>query len=269
MGKDKKKKGKGAEKTALKTEKKQSSKMKKQLAKSGEENIEDIVKAIEAEEKKRSEVKEMKMEPPSHRCNFSMSAHSENPEIILFGGEFYNGKTSVLNNELMIYNTKRKEWTKLVSPGGPPPRCAHQAVFSPTAGGQLWVFGGEYTNPSETQFHHYKDLWCFHFSSKRWEKINVSGGPSARSGHRMILFKRFLIVFGGFHDNLRECKYFNDIYSFDLSNYKWTKLEVSGSKAPEARSAFNLFPSSDGRGVVVFGGFCKVAKKGKKERWRQ
>lgn len=29
------------------------------------------------------------------------------------------------------------------------------------------------------------------------------GGPSARSGHRMVAFKKQLFVFGGFHDNAR------------------------------------------------------------------
>ena len=84
----------------------------------------------------------------------------------------------------------------------------------------MWVFGGEYASPSETQFHHYKDLWCYHFASRRWEKVSASGGPSSRSGHRMVLLKRHLIVFGGFHDNLRDCKYFNDVHAFDLDNRK-------------------------------------------------
>jgi len=30
------------------------------------------------------------------------------------------------------------------SPGGPPPRCSHQAVVTSGAGGRMWVFGGEY-----------------------------------------------------------------------------------------------------------------------------
>ena len=46
-----------------------------------------------------------------------------------------------------------------------------QAVLVSQAGGQLWVFGGEFTSPTESQFYHYKDLWCFHFASKRWEKV--------------------------------------------------------------------------------------------------
>lgn len=38
-------------------------------------------------------------------------------------------------------------------------------------GGQLWVFGGEFTSQSQSQFHHFKDLWVFHFKTKKWEKI--------------------------------------------------------------------------------------------------
>ena len=42
----------------------------------------------------------------------------------------------------------------------------------------------------------------------------------------MVLVRRHLVVFGGFHDNLRECKYFNDVHAFDMDNMKWKKLEV-------------------------------------------
>ena len=61
------------------------------------------------------------------------------------------------------------------------------AVVSAQAGGQMWVFGGEFASPSESQFHHYKDLWTFHFNSRRWEKLVAKDGPSSRSGHRMVL----------------------------------------------------------------------------------
>ena len=106
MGKDKKKKGKGAEKTAEKTEKKAKLKAKKELAAKGEDDIESLVKAIEEEERKRQEVKEVKVEAPSHRSNFSMTVHPDNPEIVIFGGEFYNGKTTKMFNDLLVYNIK-------------------------------------------------------------------------------------------------------------------------------------------------------------------
>jgi len=177
--KGKKKTGSGAAKTAEKTDKKLKSKIKKLT---GEEDIESIVKAIEEEEKKRLEVKESSVGPPSHRANLSIVTHPDAPELVFFGGEFYNGQKTLLNNELLFYNVKRGTWSQLSSPGAPPPRCSHQAVATAGQGGQMWVFGGEYASPSETQFHHYKDLWCFHFSSRRWEKIAYALGmrPTAR-----------------------------------------------------------------------------------------
>lgn len=59
--------------------------------------------------------------------------------------------------------------------------------------------------------------------------FSTVGGPSARSGHRMVLCKKQLILFGGYNDNSREYKYFNDIYAFDLKEYKWKKLEPTGT----------------------------------------
>jgi N-acetylneuraminic acid mutarotase len=60
--------------------------------------------------------------------------------------------------------------------------------------------------------------------------VAAAGGPSARSGHRMVVVKKQIIVFGGFHDNLRDCKYFNDVYAFDLENRVWKKLETVGTE---------------------------------------
>jgi N-acetylneuraminic acid mutarotase len=46
----------------------------------------------------------------------------------------------------------------------------------------------------------------------------------------MVCVKKQLIVFGGFHDNLRDFKYFNDVYAFDLENYTWKRLEPTGTE---------------------------------------
>ena len=32
----------------------------------------------------------------------------------------------------------------------------------------------------------------------------------------MVLLKRHLVLFGGFHDNLDKCTYFNDVHVFSL-----------------------------------------------------
>lgn len=121
--------------------------------------------------------------------------------------------------------------------------------------GQLWLFGGEFTSPTESQFYHYRDLWVYHISDKKWEKITVPGGPSARSGHRMVHLKKRLFIFGGFHDNLRDYKYFNDIHCFNLETYTWMKIETSGI-SPSPRSGFNMLALTDGR-IMIYGGYSK------------
>lgn len=254
MGK-KQKKVKGAEKTAAKTEKKKVNKLKKELALIGEENVESlVVKATYSN--KRSETTEEVSSAPSPRSNFSLCPHPDKDELLLFGGEYYDGKQMTQYNDLYIYSITKNEWRIIHTNNTPAPRSAHQAVTVAQDGGQMWMFGGEFTSPSESQFHHFKELWVYHIKEKKWEKVNTPSGPSPRSGHRMVCAKRNLVVFGGFYDVGRDYKYFNDVYLFSLDTYKWKQLEVTGVP-PAPRSACQIAPLNDGR-VVVYGGFSKV-----------
>lgn len=90
-GKDKKK-GKGAEKTAMKTEKKMSNKLKKELAACGEDDIENILATIEKEDKKRQRITETAIAQPTRRVNFTFLANPDKDELFLFGGEFFDGQ---------------------------------------------------------------------------------------------------------------------------------------------------------------------------------
>lgn len=54
-------------------------------------------------------------------------------------------------------------------------------------------------------------------------------GPSSRSGHRMVLSKKNLVVFGGYHDNGIDYKYYNDVHLFDLESRTWRKIEPAGN----------------------------------------
>ncbi|KAL3275296.1 hypothetical protein HHI36_020063 [Cryptolaemus montrouzieri] len=254
-----KKKGKGAEKTALKTEKKLTNKMKKELKLLGEDDIEAVIAEIEKEEKKRQQVIEKAIDVPSRRLNFSFIPHPDKDQIILYGGEFFDGQKTFVYNDMVFYNISNNTWTLLKAPGAPPPRCGHQMVATSASGGQLWVFGGEFTSLSQSQFYHYNDLWVFHLATKKWEKITAPNGPSARSGHRMVLLKKKLFIFGGFHDNLRQYKYFNDVYCFNLENYEWNKMEVSGNP-PSPRSGCLMIPLNDGR-LLIYGGYSKESIK--------
>ncbi|XP_044283920.1 kelch domain-containing protein 4 [Varanus komodoensis] len=252
MGKKsrKERKGKGAEKAAAKMEKKVSKRARKE-----EEDLEALIAEFQSLDAKKTQVVEATCAPPSPRLNASLSAHPEKDELILFGGEYFNGQKTFLYNELFVYNIRKNSWAKIDIPSPPPRRCAHQAVVVAQGGGQLWVFGGEFASPDGEQFYHYKDLWVLHLAGRTWEQIKAAGGPSGRSGHRMAVCKRHLVVFGGFHESARDYIYYNDAYAFNLDLFAWTKLSPSGL-APAPRSGCLLTATPDGN-ILVYGGYSK------------
>ncbi|XP_031513896.1 kelch domain-containing protein 4 isoform X1 [Papio anubis] len=252
MGKKgkKEKKGRGAEKTAAKMEKKVSKRSRKE-----EEDLEALIAHFQTLDAKRTQIVETPCPPPSPRLNASLSVHPEKDELILFGGEYFNGQKTFLYNELYVYNIRKDAWTKVDIPSPPPRRCAHQAVVVPQGGGQLWVFGGEFASPNGEQFYHYKDLWVLHLATKTWEQVKSTGGPSGRSGHRMVAWKRQLILFGGFHESTRDYIYYNDVYAFNLDTFTWSKLSPSGM-GPTPRSGCQMSVTPQG-GIVIYGGYSK------------
>lgn len=71
----------------------------------------------------------------------------------------------------------------------------------------------------------------------------------------MVFVKKQIIVFGGFHDNLREYRYFNDVHCFNTETYQWAKLEPSGT-GPAPRSGCCMVPLTDGK-ILIYGGYSK------------
>ncbi|KAL3259375.1 hypothetical protein MRX96_002027 [Rhipicephalus microplus] len=256
---EEKKKGQGAKKTTAKTEKKALQKLKKELAANGEDDIETLIAQFVEEDRKKLQITEELVGPPSCRSGATLCAHPEKDELLLFGGEYYNGKKTIMYNELFVYNIKKNNWLLVKGPNFPPPRCAHQAVMAPQGGGQMWIFGGEYASPTKSQFHHYKDLWVYYIASQSWEQVRAPGGPSARSGHRMVLVNRQLLLFGGFHESFRDYRYFNDVYLFRLDLRTWTKLEFSNS-GPSPRSGCQLLPVGEAK-ALVYGGYSREKTK--------
>ncbi|CAO2609676.1 Kelch domain-containing protein 4 [Lemmus lemmus] len=221
MGKKgkKEKKGRGAEKTAAKMEKKVSKRSRKE-----EEDLEALIAHFQTLDAKKTQVTETPSSPPTPRLNASLSAHPEKDELILFGGEYFNGQKTFMYNELYVYSIRKDTWTKVDIPGPPPRRCAHQAVVVPQSGGQLWVFGGEFASPDGEQFYHYKDLWVLHLATKTWEQI-------------------------------RDYIYYSDVYTFSLDTFQWSKLSPSGP-GPTPRSGCLMAVTPQGS-IVVYGGYSK------------
>ncbi|KAG8851378.1 hypothetical protein FRB96_009213 [Tulasnella sp. 330] len=96
-----------------------------------------------------------------------------------------------------------------------------------------------------------------------WERIETKVKPIARSGHRMAIWKHFIVLFGGFVDVGVRTNYLNDVWLFSFDNYKWEQVEFPPHhQQPSPRSGFSFLPTPDG--VVLHGGYYKDYIKGKR-----
>mmetsp|Transcript_8255 Transcript_8255/g.12434 ORF Transcript_8255/g.12434 Transcript_8255/m.12434 type:complete len:861 (-) Transcript_8255:37-2619(-) len=229
--------------------------------------------------------------PP--RGNFTLTVCPTTNEVYLFGGEYYNGVENVIFDELLCWNPdtnvqkdegdddnndkdigsgvgvgvgdnkvkqkiKTGVWRRIVSPKPrPPARCSHTTVFYNNA---LYVFGGEFA--SADNYHHYKDIWKFDIKTNLWSEIKPRnrGGPTPRSGHRSLVWRHYMIIFGGFFEAVRETpRWYNDLHVYDFSTNSWIECKYSTlATLPPERSAcnFGMFTGTDT--AFVSGGFSKI-----------
>lgn len=95
-------------------------------------------------------------------------------------------------------------------------------------------------------------------TSFKWRKIDADYGPSARSGHRMVLFRNKLIIFGGFIEMASAFIYYNDVHVFSLESEKWQTVIMDSIIAPEPRSDFGMTVVNDSQ-ILIWGGYSKSA----------
>ena len=255
--KDAEKKEKLKAKKAAKLNKKQTKKQKKAAKELGEEHIDSLVKEFNVtnmdEDKTTNVVIKENVSRPGPRCYANFTALPTG-EICLFGGEYFDGKGTYNYNDLYFYNPTTETWRTVTSDYCPAPRSSHQAVVYRE---HMYIFAGEFATTN--QFYHYKDFWRFHVGTNKWELLEAKGGPSQRSGHRMVVWRNFILVFGGFYDVSREMKYYDDLHVFCTRELKWRKMEFDPLKPkPSARSGcgFAAHPSKDE--VFLYGGYTEV-----------
>ncbi|SBT76059.1 kelch protein, putative [Plasmodium ovale] len=162
-------------------------------------------------------------EKPSPRSNCSITFINDE-EFLLFGGEYNDNNELIAYNDLFKYNVIKDKWKYYFTTGKKPkPRCSHQAVYFNK---KLYIFGGELC--TNTQFFHYNDFWSFDLRNNIFEELETKNKkeekPSPRSGHRMILWKSCIVMFGGFFDNGKSVEYFNDLYIYIINCNRWVNL---------------------------------------------
>ncbi|OAQ72155.1 kelch repeats protein [Pochonia chlamydosporia 170] len=270
MAKDKKKnsdakKAKKAEKAA-KQASKGDKKAKTKAAKIEGSDAEDVDLDAVLEEYRRQQEQFLKVTemvcdgPPRPRAASTlMASPTDTNNLLLFGGEYFNGSLAQFYNDLHIYNINRDEWRCVTSPNAPLPRSGH-AWTRASNPNHVYLFGGEFSSPKQGTFHHYSDFWRLEPATREWTKIEVKGkdkSPPARSGHRMTYWKQYIILFGGFQDTSNQTKYLADLWIFDTVNFVWLCPTLPQAQLkPDARSSFTLLPCDTG--AVLYGGYSRV-----------
>ncbi|KAK3988079.1 hypothetical protein QBC44DRAFT_351391 [Cladorrhinum sp. PSN332] len=269
MAKDKKKnndskKAKLAEKK-MKQEKKAEKKAKTKAAKDEGDDVEDVdLDAVLEEYRKQQEQFHKITEtvcdaPPRARAaSCFLASPSNSNQLLLFGGEYFNGSLATFFNDLMVYYIDRDEWRCVTSPNAPLPRSGHAWTRGGNQSNAVYLFGGEFSSPKQGTFYHYNDFWKLDPSSREWLRLEPKGKtPPARSGHRMTYFKNYIILFGGFQDTANQTKYLADLWLYDTQNFVWHCPALPPAQLkPDARSSFTLLPHD--QGAVLFGGYSRV-----------
>ncbi|CAL1698869.1 unnamed protein product [Somion occarium] len=251
-------------KAAQKVERKEKKKTGKQRdEEDDDQDLEGILDKMRREWEDAHRVTEELVEgPPSRRANATLTACPNGNHLWCIGGEYFSddGKAHFYN-DVFRYSPEKDEWRKFVSPTCPGPRSAHAVVASPVGGGKLFLFGGEFSSLYQNSFHHYRDFWCFDIATHSWDRIDTKVRPSARSGHRMAIWKHYIVLFGGFYDPGIRTNYLNDLWLFDTQEYKWRHVEFKeNERNPSPRSGFSFLSSADG--ILLHGGYCKEYVKG-------
>ncbi|SCU81915.1 LAMI_0B08196g1_1 [Lachancea mirantina] len=222
-------------------------------------DIDEILENYRKEQLQFHEISVVPVERPGPRSNCSMVASPlrGKRELIIFGGENTDqtAGTTTFYNELFTYNLDSDQWRKITSQNSPMPRSS--AAFASHPSGVMLLHGGEFSSPKQNTFYHYSDSWLLDCDTKEWTKLDQKNGPSARSGHRIAIWKNYFILHGGFRDLGTSTTYLNDCWLLDITTYKWKQVEFPPNHpVPDARSGHSLIPSPEG--AILWGGYCKV-----------
>ena len=216
-------------------------------------------------------------EYPGQRSGATMT--NVKSKLYLFGGL---SQLSGWMNDLYMFNTVTKAWTKIEAEQVPSPR---DKVTSCTVGSKIYIFGGfgpvedvepdaddilvdddddEYEDMDELQevrncqeaanFTWSNQLYVFDIDSEQWSVVMAfdNKAPSPRAAHSLSLVKEndgndYLYVFGGRDAQSRRC----DLWRFDINKSAWEECKCYGC-APPARS-FHAAVSVGPR-IVIYGG---------------
>jgi N-acetylneuraminic acid mutarotase len=194
-------------------------------------------------------------------------------DMLVYGG--IDGRNQI-TDELFILDIAEKVWTKAevsrVNDPGPRSHCTFTPVFHQSLktiydfhidkipvlkekysliNSGFYLFGGLKNNSQPSD-----ELHTLHIRSGKlvWTEAKCMGiGPSARHSHTAHAIHSSLFIYGGRNDatNGRSQTALNDLFVYNVMNFKWEKVEVFGS-VPEGRWGHGM--TGINTSLIVFGG---------------
>jgi len=160
-------------------------------------------------------------------------------EMIVWGGNSYNGAVTTFYNTGGIYTPASNSWIATSTANAPDARYLHTAVW---AGGDMIVWGGVRSN--------YTTVWTggkYNLSGNSWTATTDTNAPSNRSDHTAIWTGTRMIVWGGYGAGDTS----NPTGVYDPAANSWTL--VSASNAPAQRGRHTAVWT--GTEMIVWGGY--------------
>jgi N-acetylneuraminic acid mutarotase len=153
---------------------------------------------------------------PTHRYGISMVYNINSDNVILFGGQTYDGKV----NEIWVLQPNTLTWD-LLDPPTPLPDARYWSGLSlDEVNNRLILFGGSANYPSTLH-----NTWNYDLNNHEWTEFDFTNKPSRRLIHTMAYnnLTNQIFMYGG--SDPVDLHPLNDLWIFDCSSDKWENID--------------------------------------------
>ncbi|UCH89076.1 MAG: hypothetical protein JSV49_00040, partial [Thermoplasmata archaeon] len=182
---------------------------------------------------------------PSFRFNHSLASIDGNDTVLFFGGYSQTG----LRNDTWIYDLSKNNWENQWPVIAPSRRSSH-SMATVYGDDKVVLFGG-YLGWFMGKHWFGNDTWVYDVSKNNWTQKSPAKPPSNRAASALAPLPGTdkFVLFGG----RNASKYFGDTWMYDLSDDRWTKLNLSVQPSPRfAHAMATVYNESE---IVLFGGY--------------
>ena len=86
--------------------------------------------------------------------------------------------------------------------------------------GNIYLYGGKID-----RYKYSSELWKYNIELNKWNQIYIKSYSPKCYGHRMVLYKDYLIIFGGYGKRNKQWICCNDVYIYGINNNRWKRIK--------------------------------------------